>query len=54
MRNEKHLYLVTQVFIQVGAIGFEPMKAKPADLQSAPFDHSGILPMRCEKEQYKF
>ena len=28
----------------VGGIGFEPMKAKPADLQSAPFNHSGISP----------
>ncbi len=25
--------------------GFEPSKAKPTDLQSAPFDHSGISPM---------
>ena len=24
--------------------GFEPSKATPADLQSAPFDHSGISP----------
>ena len=24
--------------------GFEPLKAKPADLQSAPFDHSGTPP----------
>gem|GEM_PF-1349970 len=25
--------------------GFEPSKAKPADLQSAPVDRLGILPM---------
>ena len=25
--------------------GFEPLKAKPADLQSAPFDHSGTPPL---------
>ena len=25
--------------------GFEPSKAKPTDLQSAPFDHSGISPI---------
>ena len=25
--------------------GFEPSKAEPADLQSAPFDHSGIQPL---------
>ena len=28
----------------VGA-GFEPAKAKPSDLQSDPFDRSGIPPM---------
>ena len=28
----------------VGADGFEPPKAKPADLQSAPFGHSGTRP----------
>jgi hypothetical protein len=26
--------------------GFEPVKAKPADLQSAPVGHLGILPQR--------
>ena len=26
--------------------GFEPPKASPADLQSAPFDRSGTSPMR--------
>jgi hypothetical protein len=25
--------------------GFEPPKAEPADLQSAPFDHSGTSPV---------
>ena len=28
----------------VGREGFEPPKAEPADLQSAPFDHSGTYP----------
>ena len=28
----------------VGEGGFEPPKAMPADLQSVPFGHSGILP----------
>ncbi len=28
----------------MGGDGFEPSKAKPADLQSAPFGHSGIRP----------
>ena len=28
----------------VGAGGFEPPKAVPTDLQSAPFGHSGTLP----------
>jgi hypothetical protein len=26
--------------------GFEPPKAEPADLQSAPFDRSGTSPLR--------
>ena len=32
------------VFLLVGEGGFEPPKAKPADLQSVPFGHSGTLP----------
>ena len=28
----------------VGRGGFEPPKAVPTDLQSAPFGHSGIFP----------
>jgi hypothetical protein len=28
----------------VGRTGFEPVKAEPADLQSAPFDRSGTSP----------
>lgn len=30
----------------VGREGFEPPKAEPADLQSAPFGHSGTCPKR--------
>jgi hypothetical protein len=30
----------------VGRDGFEPSKVKPADLQSAPFGHSGTYPLR--------
>ncbi len=30
--------------IMVEGVGFEPTKAKPTDLQSAPFDHFGIPP----------
>ena len=29
----------------MGREGFEPSKAEPTDLQSAPFDHSGISPI---------
>ena len=36
--------LLHPAIVMVGGIGFEPMKAKPADLQSAPFNHSGIRP----------
>ena len=28
----------------MGSQGFEPWKAEPTDLQSAPFDHSGNCP----------
>jgi hypothetical protein len=31
----------------VGRGGFEPPKASPTDLQSAPFDRSGISPIGC-------
>lgn len=30
----------------VGREGFEPPKAKPKDLQSSPFDHSGTDPYK--------
>ena len=30
---------------KVGRVGFEPTQAKPADLQSAPFNPSGIDPL---------
>ncbi len=29
---------------KMGEVGFEPTKAEPPDLQSGPFDHSGIPP----------
>ena len=29
---------------ELGEVGFEPTKAEPPDLQSGPFDHSGIPP----------
>ncbi len=35
--------LWNQIEMVVGE-GFEPSKASPADLQSAPFDRSGTLP----------
>ena len=31
----------------MGREGFEPPKAKPADLQSAPFDRSGTCALQC-------
>ena len=43
-----------QMKVVVGT-GFEPVKAKPADLQSAPVDRLGILPPkkrgRCDREE---
>jgi hypothetical protein len=35
----------------VGGAGFEPTKAKPAGLQPAPFDHSGIPPQGVRKRE---
>ena len=40
---EKDLVFRQGLFL-VGAGGFGPPKAKPTDLQSAPFGHSGTLP----------
>ena len=37
-------YLVPRPFFLVEGGGFEPPKVEPADLQSAPFDHSGTPP----------
>ena len=34
-------------YLNVGREGFEPPKASPTDLQSAPFDRSGISPFVC-------
>jgi hypothetical protein len=32
-------------YLYVGRAGFEPTKAEPTDLQSAPFDRFGIFPI---------
>ena len=37
---------------RVGEGGFEPPKASPADLQSVPFGHSGIPPLRKTQSRY--
>ena len=37
----------------MGRSGFEPLKAKPADLQSAPFGHSGTYPKEAHKTAQK-
>ena len=42
-RNTKKTARFRTVFL-VGRGGFEPPKAVPTDLQSAPFGHSGIFP----------
>ena len=41
--DKKRVYQIDTPFL-VGDGGFEPPKAKPADLQSVPFGHSGNLP----------
>ena len=38
------LYFFYCFFAILGREGFEPSKAVPTDLQSAPFGHSGICP----------
>ena len=38
----------------VGSDGFEPPKAKPAELQSAPFGHSGNCPLRITLQRYGY
>ena len=38
----------------VGRVGIEPTKAKPKDLQSSPFDHSGTDPKRKKVHSFKF
>ncbi len=35
---------LSRLFNMVEGDGFEPSKAEPADLQSAPFGHSGTPP----------
>ncbi len=39
------LYQMSYFRLGVGGGGFEPPKAAPTDLQSAPFDRSGTLPI---------
>src|SRR6185369_13795105 len=51
--------LPTELFPQQQVVereGFEPSKASPADLQSAPFDHSGTSPhlLRSDKKTSQF
>ena len=41
--KEKHLNQYENNIL--GSEGFEPTKAEPTDLQSAPFDHSGNSPV---------
>ena len=38
----------------VGGDGFEPPKASPADLQSAPFGHSGNHPLLLNNQSFDF
>ena len=45
MKNYYSLFIINYPLILVGGEGFEPPKASPTDLQSAPFSHSGILPL---------
>ena len=42
--RHKKRHRIAMSFFLVGRGGFEPPKAVPTDLQSAPFGHSGIFP----------
>ena len=42
--NKKAPHRLMKGFLKVGRAGFEPTKALPTDLQSAPFDRFGISP----------
>ena len=44
MYAKKILIRMNQDLIVVGSDGFEPPKLEAADLQSAPFGHSGNYP----------
>ena len=47
-REVKSIYrFLAYILEMVEGAGFEPAKAKPADLQSAPFSHSGTPPYWC-------
>ena len=54
--NLNHARLPIPPFPQklVGRGGFEPPKSVTADLQSAPFGHSGTYPSKIEKMQGAF
>ena len=43
-RSHSHLFQKTKIIFSVGSGGFEPPKSETADLQSAPFGHSGNCP----------
>ena len=44
IRMKKKETAVKQSLVEVGGDGFEPPKLEAADLQSAPFGHSGNHP----------
>ena len=46
--------LFPQKEVKVGGDGFEPPKASPADLQSAPFGHSGNHPILLVNVSFRY
>ena len=44
IKNDPNLMALEGIKEMVVGAGFEPAKAEPSDLQSDPFDRSGILP----------
>ena len=43
---------LTSIIAMVAGRGFEPLKAEPADLQSAPIGRSGNPPLAIEQRNY--
>lgn len=54
IRYDFHVHQRKLLIIKgVGRTGFEPVKAKPEDLQSSPVGHLGICPVLLSRNRYR-